>query len=58
MDGRELVSRLFDLSTRARRLPSPSARKPEAYHEAKDELGHDIEGLAIEVERWLGLARR
>lgn len=56
--GRDIVERLRELAVTARRLPPPSARKPECFHEARDELGHDLEIAARLLERLLGLARR
>ena len=41
-----LAVRLRLLAVRARRLPPPDHRNPEAFHEARDELGADIERLA------------
>jgi hypothetical protein len=42
---------LRDLADRARRLPPPDHRNPEAFHEARSELGGDIEILARQIEQ-------
>lgn len=40
---------LRDLADRARRLPPPNHRNPHAFHEARSELGHELEQLADQV---------
>lgn len=47
----DLPERLRDLADRARRLPPPSSRDPEAFHIARDELGADLEVLAATVKQ-------
>jgi predicted Zn-dependent protease len=44
-----LAQRLRDLAGRARRLPPPNHRRPEAFHEARDELGAEIETAARQL---------
>jgi predicted Zn-dependent protease len=44
-----LAARLRDLAARARRLPPPNHRRPDAFHEARSELGADIERLARQL---------
>ena len=44
-----LGERLRDLAGRARRLPPPSHRDPDAFHEARDELGADIDIIARQL---------
>lgn len=58
MNGREIVGRLRELASTARRLPPPSARRPEAWHEARDELGQELQDVALKLEQLLGLRRR
>lgn len=49
LDLPALASRLRDLADRARRLPPPSHRDPNAFHEARDDLGADIEVVARQL---------
>ena len=44
-----IAARLRDLAQAARRLPPPNHRNPEAFHEARSDLGADIERLAGEL---------
>lgn len=53
MIGRELLADLRQLARCAKRLPPPDRRNPEAFHLARDALGHEIERLAGELERLL-----
>lgn len=55
-EGRAAIARLRDLAGRARRLPPPSARRPESFHEARDELGREMLDLAQDFERALGIS--
>lgn len=48
---RELIAKLHTLSGRARRLPPPSCRDPEAFHIARDELAADIDAAAADLAR-------
>lgn len=41
-----LIAELDELASRARRLPPPSHCRPEAFHEARSELGRDIAAVA------------
>lgn len=45
----DLGQQLRDLANRARRLPPPNHRNPHAFHEARSELGHELEQLADQV---------
>jgi hypothetical protein len=47
---RDIVGRLRSLADRARRLPAPCHRRPNAFLEAKDELAHEIDELVAEIE--------
>ena len=49
LDLAALAQRLRDLADRARRLPPPSHRDPNAFHEARDDLGADIEIVARQI---------
>jgi predicted Zn-dependent protease len=49
LDLSALAERLRDLAERARRLPPPSHRDPNAFHEARDDLGADIETVARQL---------
>ena len=49
LDLAALGERLRDLAARARRLPPPSHRDPNAFHEARDELGADIDIVARQL---------
>ncbi len=49
LDLSALAQRLRDLADRARRLPPPSHRDPNAFHEARDDLGADIEIVARQL---------
>lgn len=51
LTGHDLARELRELASRARRLPPPTARKPEAFHEGKSELARAIDRLAARVER-------
>jgi len=42
----DVIARLLELADRARRLPPPNHRNPHAFHEARSELGRDIELVA------------
>lgn len=46
-----LIERLRELARQARRLPPPNHRRPECFHEARDELGAAIEACALELEK-------
>lgn len=50
----QLQDALAQLASRARRLPPPSARKPEAFHEERSELAGDLQRLSA----WLKLSIR
>jgi hypothetical protein len=47
---RETAAKLRELARTARRLPPPDHRRPECFHEARDELGAAIEACALELE--------
>ena len=49
LDLAALAQRLRDLADRARRLPPPSHRDPNAFHEARDDLGADIDVVARQI---------
>ena len=49
VDLAAFAQRLRDLADRARRLPPPSHRDPNAFHEARDDLGADIEIVARQI---------
>lgn len=49
LDLAAFAQRLRDLADRARRLPPPSHRDPNAFHEARDDLGADIEIVARQI---------
>ena len=49
LDLAALDERLRELAGRARRLPPPSHRDPNAFHEARDELGADIDIVARQL---------
>lgn len=49
LDLAALAVRLRDLAERARRLPPPSHRDPNAFHEARDDLGADIDVVARQI---------
>ena len=49
LDLAALAQRLRDLADRARRLPPPSHRDPNAFHEARDDLGADIDVVARKI---------
>jgi hypothetical protein len=53
----DLPRQLHDLADRARRLPPPSRTNPEAFHIARDELGADLEILAITVAQLVPRSR-
>lgn len=57
MSTAELATELFEIAERARRLPPPSHRNPEAFHEARSELAHDIEVLAQQLNPPMAVAR-
>ena len=44
-----IIDRLYALADRARRLPPPNSHSPAVFHEARDELAHDIAAIAREV---------
>jgi hypothetical protein len=44
-----IAGRLRDLAQAARRLPPPNHRNPEAFHEARSDLGADIEHVASQL---------
>jgi hypothetical protein len=44
-----IAVQLRELADRARRLPPPNHRDPHAFHEARSELGHDLEVLAEQL---------
>lgn len=50
----EIVAALNDLSHRAKRLPPPHPGRPDAFHEARSELAHDI----FLVAEWLRTGRK
>lgn len=41
-----VVDRLHELADRARRLPPPHPGRPDAFHEARDELARDLAAAA------------
>ena len=49
LDLATLAERLHDLAEAARRLPPPNHRNPEAFHEARSDLGADIERIAKQL---------
>jgi hypothetical protein len=55
MTDHALVARARALAGQARRLPGPSSRRPEAFHEGKSELAHDLDELVIALEQRFGL---
>ena len=44
-----IAGRLRDLAQAARRLPPPNHRNPEAFHEARSDLGEEIERVANQL---------
>lgn len=54
MNVPEIARELRDLASRARRLPPPNHRNPDAFHEARSELGKDIEAVA----KWLTTGKK
>jgi hypothetical protein len=44
-----IAAELEALAERARRLPPPNSRRPECFHEARDELANDIRVIAEHV---------
>lgn len=56
--SRELVSRLRELAGMVRRLPPPSSRRPDAFHEARSELAHELVVLAADFDQALHGSRR
>ncbi len=46
MTPAEMADSLRDIARKARRMPPPSHRDPEAFHIARDEIGRTIEQLA------------
>jgi hypothetical protein len=54
MNSKGAAEELRDLASRARRLPPPCHRNPEAFHEARSELGKDIDAIAT----WLMTGKR
>lgn len=46
MNTAAISEELQQLASRARWLPCPSHRAPEAFHEARSELGRDIAKIA------------
>lgn len=51
----ELVAQARDLASRARRLPPPSSRRPEAFHEGKSEIAHELDELVAALEVRFGI---
>jgi hypothetical protein len=49
-----IAGELEELASRARRLPGPNHRNPEAFHESRSELGKDIAAIA----KWLKTGKR
>jgi len=49
MNAAAIAYELRDLADRARRLPPPNHRNPDAFHEARSELAHDIERVADRI---------
>lgn len=49
LDLPAVAQRLRELAERARRLPPPSHRDPGAFHEARDDLGADIDIVARQI---------
>jgi len=50
----EIASALDDIASRARCLPPPSHRRPDAFHEARSELGKEIANIA----KWVKTGKR
>lgn len=50
MNARAIALELRDLASRCRRLPPPNHRKPDAFHEARSELAHDICAVADKID--------
>ena len=46
-----IAARLLDLADAARRLPPPDHRRPEAFHEAKDDLAAQLRVIAWQIAR-------
>lgn len=53
LSAQDFIGQLRALAERARRLPSPSHRDPEAFHVARDELGADLAIAAAALEQLL-----
>jgi hypothetical protein len=51
---REIAARLDDIASRARCLPPPSHRRPDAFHESRSELAKEIANIA----KWLRTGRQ
>lgn len=49
MKQSQIVARLRELARQARLLALPSATRPEAFHEAKSELAHDLDLFADQI---------
>jgi hypothetical protein len=49
MNAAAIAAELDDLAGRARRLPPPNHRNPDAFHEARSELAKDIAAIG----KWL-----
>lgn len=54
MNAAAIAAELDHLASRARCLPPPSHARPEAFHEARSELGKDIAAIA----KWLKTGKR
>lgn len=50
MNARAIAFELRDIAARARRLPPPNHRNPDAFHEARSELAHDIDRVADRID--------
>ena len=54
MSSPEVIACVRELADRARRLPPPNHRNPDAFHEARSELACDIDKVA----EWLKTGRK
>jgi hypothetical protein len=49
MDNAEIAARLRSCASRVRCLPPPNHRNPEVFHEARSEMGHELDNIANEL---------